>query len=75
MSMVERLAKRWADYLNTRPTFGAENGGEVVARWWLLAVADELEAEATRRHPYVAMPLSAWLEAANYLRVEAREDT
>lgn len=68
MSLVERLAEKAADasvhgYVDIAP--------EERVRWWLNAIADELEAEHMRRH--ADMDYEGWHAAsASWLRARAQ---
>ena len=70
--MVERLAKRWdADMWGETDSHPHAREDSVAdARWWLNAVADELEAADEIWGDSVVQR-----DAANWLRTQAREDT
>ena len=56
--LVERLAEKWTNVLRNENPLTDE-----VARWWLNAIADEMEAEDADR----------WYYAANWLRSQTTE--
>jgi len=82
MSLVERLAEKWDLYVLFERKFPMG----VDPRWWLNAIADELETERNRLHTEAdateAYPMNAMLSArgnevntvATWLRTQAEEE-
>jgi len=65
MSMVERLAKKYADN-----NHGGDINNEYHTRWWLNAIADELEQEFVKRDvDYVS-----FASVGRWLRTQANTD-
>lgn len=60
MSMVERLAERWEAWVESDEW--VEVTPDVDARWWLNAIADELEEECPMEH------WAGWEAAVAHLR-------
>ena len=70
--MVERLAKRWREWIGPHRELTDEPEAE--ARWWLNTVADELEAMA-QTHGATSAKWYSPADYADYFRTQAREDT
>jgi len=67
MSLVERLAeKHWSDWADV--AFDLEGVGERNARWWLNAIADELDVQE------FSLVLDNQWDAARWLRAQAKEE-
>ena len=73
MSMVERLAKRSGDalYAQLGGFSNHEEAHKENARWWLNAVADEIDAEGERRGRAWEYE---WHYTADHLRNQAKEE-
>jgi hypothetical protein len=60
-TMVERLAKRWGAYQMTDYDEAKDDYFEVQARWWLRAIAEEIDAN----------PDTGFFPVADWFRSEA----
>jgi len=70
MSLVERLADKWGNehFNSMRPAPLSEPGDEYDARWWLNAIADELQSQmptpASHDAEHPAVYAAKWLRSA-----------
>ena len=70
--MVERLAEKWDEWVSTNPGSPPEECPYVDARWWLNAIADELDTPGDN-HPDGETTLTSCRQmCADHLRTQAQ---
>jgi len=70
MSLVERLAEKQANHFEISYSMNRERD----ARWWINAIADELEREDARRTEVQRYKHLLNVPACRWLRIQANEE-